>query len=160
MIELDVVYNPDIGQIAQKFGGFIEKGGIVFVALQDDIAVAADLKAAAKVVGNAADEKAWISAGAFKDPGQQRRGGGFAVGAGYHDRAPAADTKFPQRFRQGEIGNVSIQDLFDFRIAARYHVADHHPIRLRLQVHRIKTVKDRYALFGQKGAHGRIDAAV
>jgi len=57
MIELDVLQQNNSGQIVQKLRSFIEKGGVVLIALDDEIGTVCKLKTASEIFGDAADKE-------------------------------------------------------------------------------------------------------
>ena len=76
----------------------VKKRGVVLVALDDEPRPVRETRALAKIIGHPADEKAGVQAVVLEDPGQQRRGGGFAVRAGHDQRPFAANEKLLEQF--------------------------------------------------------------
>ncbi len=160
VIVLDVVQDHQIRQVMKKFRAFVKKCGIIFIALQNEVATAAELEALPKIFRNAADEKARIHAGAFQSPRQQAARCGFAVRAGDDARVFAANEKLFQRFGQREITPAFIKHIFHLRVAARHGVADNDQIRRRLQMRRIEALINRNLLLLEKSTHRRINIKI
>ena len=57
VVEFDVGEDERVRKVVEKLGALVEEGGIVFVALDDEGARGAKLKAGAEVFCNAADEE-------------------------------------------------------------------------------------------------------
>jgi len=57
VIKLDRGENDRVREIVQEFGAFVEKRGIVFVAFDDEILAAAQLKTPAEILRDAADQE-------------------------------------------------------------------------------------------------------
>ena len=57
VIELDMSEDQRVREVVEKFRAFVEEGGVVLVAFDDEGARGAKLKAGAEVLGHAADEK-------------------------------------------------------------------------------------------------------
>ena len=70
MVELDGCKDQAVGKIVQKLGSLIKEGGVVFVAFEDELWPAAELKRAAKVFRNPADKKTGGTLARREQPGQ------------------------------------------------------------------------------------------
>ena len=160
MVELEVVDDGDLGQVMDELAALVEEGGVVFVALDDEPLAVGEPRALAEVVRDAADEVAGVQAVVLEDPGQQRGGGGLAVRAGDHQRALAADEELLQQFRQRAVGQLVVQHVLGFRVAARDGVADDHQVGLVRQVLLRVAGDDLDLALRQEGGHGRIDVLV
>ncbi len=65
-----------------NFGAFVEEGGVVLVAFEDEWLASRTLEAGAEILRDAADEKGWRELGLslrrdFIDPRQHAGGGGL-----------------------------------------------------------------------------------
>ena len=56
VIELEVVDDRDLRQVMDELAALIEKGGVVFVAFDDEPFAVGEARALAEILGNAADE--------------------------------------------------------------------------------------------------------
>src|SRR5438874_12638926 len=81
VIEFEVVDDGNLRQVVDELAAFVEEGGVVFVPFDDEPLAVGEAGALAEIVGETADEVAWIEAIVLEHPGQQRGGGGLAVGA-------------------------------------------------------------------------------
>ena len=70
MIEFDVIDNCDLGEVMNEFAPFVEKGGIVFVPLDDEPFAIGKARALAEIIRNAANEIAGGQAVVLEDPRQ------------------------------------------------------------------------------------------
>ena len=95
VIEFQVVDDDHFGQVMDEFAALVKKGGVVFVALDDEPRAGGETGAFAEIVGDAADEKAGVQTVVLEDPRQEGGGGGFAVRPAHHDGAFAAHEKIP-----------------------------------------------------------------
>ena len=68
MIELDRRQNDGVRKIVQELRAFVEESSIVFVAFQDEILPAAQLKAAAEILRDSADQERRLSSCDFENP--------------------------------------------------------------------------------------------
>jgi len=93
----------------------------------------------------------------LEQPGNERGGGAFAVGAGHHDALPLPHQKAVQGLGQGQPGEIPGQDLLGLGILPADDVAHHHQVRLGLQVPGLITIHHLDPQPFQKSAHGRID---
>ena len=50
----------DFRQVMDELAALVEKGGVVFVAFDDEPFAVGEARALAEIVGNAADQIAWI----------------------------------------------------------------------------------------------------
>ena len=124
-----------VRMIVEKFRAAIEEGGLVFVALDDELFPAAETVAAvAEIWGDAADQKIGLAPGDVKNPREHGGGGGFAVRSGNHDRGVARDEILLEELRHRAVGQFFVENIFDFWIAARDYVAYDAQVRRRLQI--------------------------
>ena len=83
MVVLDVVDNQSPGAVVDKLGALIEKGGIVFIGLDDKILAITDIgERCGKIPGHTANEVTRLKPVVFQYPRQHARSGGLAVGTG------------------------------------------------------------------------------
>ena len=85
MVEFEVVDDGDFRQVMDELAALVEKGRVVFVALDDEPFAVGEPRALAEIVRDAADEIARIQAVVLENPRQQRSRGGLAVRAGDDD---------------------------------------------------------------------------
>ena len=57
MIKFHRCQDDRVGKVVQEFRALIEEGSIVFVAFEDEVLSLAQMKAGAKIFGNAADQE-------------------------------------------------------------------------------------------------------
>lgn len=157
MVHLQVVQQGDFGEVVDELAAFVEERGVILVAFQDEPRRVGEPRALTQVGRDTADEERGIQSGALEHPGEQRRGGGLAVGAGDDQRAFPAQKAFLEQLRQGAITQLVLQHEFCLRIPARNRVADHHQIRAMGEVgFRITRARNDPA-GRQEGGHGRIN---
>src|SRR6185312_2569778 len=129
MIELDRSQNYSIGKIVQELRAFVEERGIVLVAFKNEILAISQVKAAAKIFRNSANQKGRMRSRVFKNPGEHGRRRSLAVGAGYDQYFFAAQKFIVQKLWQRAKRDALIEHMFEFNIAARDRVAHNHEIR-------------------------------
>ena len=165
MVELDVGEDERVGKVVQELRAFVEEGGVVLVAFDDEGARGAQLKAGAEVFRDAADEEGWLERGILArgdlvDPRQHAGGGGFAVRAGDDERLAAGEKFLVQQRGHGGEGNALVEDALDFRVAARERIADDDEIGRGIEIGFGVGLEDRDAERAQQIAHGRIGGFV
>src|SRR5437870_13194248 len=79
MIEFDRSQNGGVRKVVQEFRAFVEERCIVLVTFQEEMLSPAQLKAAAEVLRDSANQKRGLQASAMKNLRQHRRGGGLAM---------------------------------------------------------------------------------
>src|SRR4029453_3860241 len=117
----------DVGQILQELRGLVEKGAIVLVPFNHEIATAAHTVArtgVAKIERNAANEHRGVQSAVRQQPPGERRGRRLPVRAGDDNRPGAPEKMIANRFRQREIADLSLENAFKLRVAARNGVPD------------------------------------
>ena len=57
MVKFDIFQKNDPRQVMQKLGSLIEEGRVIFVAFNDEVRPIGHLKAAPKILRDAADKK-------------------------------------------------------------------------------------------------------
>ena len=82
MVELDIVDDDGFGEVVDEFAALIEEGGVVFVTFDNEPIAVGETGTLLQIVGDAANEVTRVAATVLEDPGEERGGGGFAVGAG------------------------------------------------------------------------------
>src|SRR5882762_3380408 len=70
MVELHRSQNHRLRKVVQKLRPFVEKRGVVLVALNDEVFPLAEGKAASEILGDAADQERRIFARGLEYPGQ------------------------------------------------------------------------------------------
>ena len=129
VIELQIVDDCHLWQVMDELAAFVEEGGVVFVPFDDEPLAVGEAGALAEIVGETADEVAWIEAIVLEHPGQQRGGGGLAVGASDDEGAFAANEKLFQQLRQRAIAQPVVQHVLGFGVATRNGVAHDNEVR-------------------------------
>src|SRR5688572_20246166 len=81
MIELDVVQDDRLRPIVDELRALIEKGGVIFVALDHKQARWRQAGRDREVAWDAPDQKAWGAPRVLEDPCQHRRSRRFPVGS-------------------------------------------------------------------------------
>src|SRR5687767_14041897 len=107
-----------------EFAALVEKGDVELVAFDDEEFAVSETRALVKVVGDATDDVARVSAIVFEYPGEDGGGGGFSVSAGHDQGAFAVDEKLLEKFGKGTVAELFLEDSFGFWIAARDGIAD------------------------------------
>ncbi len=160
VVELDTGDHRDLGAIMEKLRPFVEKGGVVFVALYHEFLARAVAEVAGKTLEQAADKKTRVAAGAIKDGGQQRGGSGLAVGAGHHQRGFALQEEVGQSLGKGEKGQARRGQGLGLGVDAGDDVTHHHQVGRGDQVLGPVARHDRNAQPGQEGTHGRVNLLI
>ena len=165
VVELNVRENERCGKVMEEFRAFVEEGCIVLVALEDEVAGGAELKACAEVLRDAADEerrlKQWILArGHLVDPREHAGGGGLAVRSGDDKRFATGKEFFAQQCGHGCERNTLVEDALNFGIAARERVADDDEVGNRIEIRFAVWLADGNAERAKQIAHGRIGGLV
>ena len=88
VIHFDIVDDGDLRTVVDELAALVEKGGVVLVALDNEPFALREARPLTQVLGDSADEKAWIPAAGFEHPGQQGSRRCFPVCAG-HDQGTA-----------------------------------------------------------------------
>jgi len=81
VVELQVVQDGGARAVMHELAALVEEGGVVLVGFDHEGTALPQPSRHAEVQRYAADQKAWLQAGALQNPGQHGRRGGFAVGA-------------------------------------------------------------------------------
>ena len=163
VIELDVVDDGDIRQVLQELRRLVEERAVVFVALDDEVAAAADTVArssVAEIQRNPANEHRGIEAAVRQQPPGQRRRRRLAVRAGDDDRSCAPEESIANRFGQRAVPDFAFEHALELGVAARDRIADDHQIDVRADVICRIAGHDADALGLEEVAHRRIDVLV
>src|SRR3954452_19864534 len=163
VIEFDVADARDVREIFQELGGLVEKGAVVFVAFDDEVATMADPIAGSlltKVARDAADQHAGIGAAVRQQPARQRRRGRLPVRAGENNRTGAPEKMFADRLGQRAIADLSVQRLLELGVAARNRVADDDQVEITGDVLRLISDERANPFRGEEVAHRRVHVLV
>ena len=71
VVEFQVIEDRHFRQVMNKLAALVEKGGVVFVPLDDEPFAVRKTRALAEIVRDAADEETGIKAVVLEDPGEQ-----------------------------------------------------------------------------------------
>ena len=125
VVEFQVIENEDAGAIVNEFAAFVEKGGVVFVALDDEGGIeVSQLVTGREVERDTTDKVSGVHASLGQGKRSERRGGGFAVCSGYDDCGSRADEFFANELREAnERSKALTQEPFDLRITSGYRIA-------------------------------------
>ena len=116
VIELQVVQHRGAGAVVDELAALVEKRGVVLVGLDHEQGpgLACHLRAQAgrnaKIQRHTAHQKARLQSGAFQNPCQHGRGGGFAVGARHGQHMPALQHVLGQPLGAADVGRARIQN--------------------------------------------------
>ena len=157
VVVLDVVHDGDVGQVLEELRRLVEERAVVLVALDHELAAAADAIAALEVLGDAADEHVWIGAAMREQPSGQRRRRGFSVRAGDHDRAGSPEEMIADGLGKGAVPDLAIEDLLELEVATRDGVADDDEVDIRGDVFGAVALQrgDALLLAGSRSSAGR-----
>src|SRR5439155_12385037 len=72
VIEFEVADDRNFRAVMDELAAFVEEGGVIFVAFDDEPFAVSEPGALAEIVRNAADEVARVKAVVFENPRQQR----------------------------------------------------------------------------------------
>src|SRR5580704_578403 len=70
VIKFDRSQNDGVGKIMQKLWALVEESGVILIAFEDEVFALSQLKAAAKVFRDAANQERRLQAGSMKNPRQ------------------------------------------------------------------------------------------
>jgi hypothetical protein len=161
VVELDVLDQDDMGKIVQELGRLVEKRGVVFVALDDEVRAAPDPKAAGEILRDSPKHERRISPRRLEDPGEQRRRRGLSVGSGHDHRPVATNEQLFERLGQRRVAHTGVEHVFDLGIAARERVPDHDQIRGGVpDMRRVETGENLDPQPFEERGHRRIDSVV
>ena len=134
-------------QVVDELRALVEKRGVVFVALDDEILRVVEARALPEIRRHAADHVARLAIRPRSRIQVEQRGRGrFPVRAGDDEIVPAAQEKLLQHLRQREVVELAVEHRFDFRIAALDRVADHDDLGVGRNIFRAITLGQRDAL--------------
>ena len=104
----------------------INIGVLVFIALDDEVAAAAQSVAAlTEIRQHPAHQKIRTPAGRLKNPRQHRSGGGLPVRSGDHDRVVARNKKLLDDLGHRAVWDLGVEDVFEFGIPTRDDISNH-----------------------------------
>ena len=101
----------------QELRTFVEEGGVVLVAFEDEVLAFAEMKARAKIFGDATDQERWLQSSRVEDPRQHRCCRGLAVGSSNDQHFFTYEEFVVQQLRQRTERNALIEDVFQFHVA-------------------------------------------
>ena len=165
VVKLDVGQDQRVGKVMQELGAFVEEGGVVLIALDDEGARGPQLKTRAEVLCHAADEERRLQRRILRgcelvDPRQHAGGGGLAVRARDDQRFAAHQELLAQQGGHRGEGNPLIEYALDFWIASGERVADDDEIRGWFEIGFGVRFQNGDAEPAQQVAHGRIGSLV
>ena len=100
VVELDVVDHDRLGHVLEELRRLVEEGAVVLVALDDEVAAAAEPVARPEVGGDAADQQRRVEPRMRQYPRHQARGGRLAMRA-RRRRSGVASQRNSSRMRSG-----------------------------------------------------------
>ena len=135
VIEFQIVENRDIRTVVNELRTLVEERGIVLVRFHDERRTGlAKTRRASEIAQYAADEKTGFETRGFQYPGQHARRGGLAVRPRHRQNLASRQYVLRQPLRPGSIGELGVQQGFDFRIPPGERVTDDDQIRSRLEI--------------------------
>jgi hypothetical protein len=143
-----------------KLRALVEERRVVLIRLNDEQGSRTEARAHAEVRRHATDEKAGVAAGVLEDPGEERCGGGLAMGAGDREHPAPLQYLARQPLRPRRIGQAALEQGFDHRLAACHDVADQHHVRGWRQLRGVEAFGQCDAERFELCAHGRVDIAI
>jgi hypothetical protein len=181
VVELQIVQHRRARAVMHELAALVEKGGVVFVGLNDKqragverpFACDGALRGAQagrhpEVQRHAANQKARLQSGTFQNPGQHRRGGGLAVGARHSQHMAALQHMLGQPLRAAGVGQAGVQNGFHQRKlgaavgqpGAADHIAHHEHIGAQRQLVGAEAFDQLDAQGAQLIAHGWVNTGV
>src|SRR5437660_7776486 len=103
MVEFEIVEDGNFREVMEELAALVEERSIVFVSFNNKPLGIGESGALPEIVRHAADEEAGIESIVFEYPGQQRSGGGLAMGAGDDNGALSPNEKFFEQLGQGTV---------------------------------------------------------
>ena len=163
MVELDVVYHDQLGEIVEEFRALIEKGGVVFISLNDEmpgVGRIPETGTLAKICGQTADQIGGVQARMLHDPGRNRCRGGLSVGSGDNDIVATTEEMGTKHFGQRNVVQLAVEHCLDLGIATRDGVADNDKRLLLGKILRTEAGTDFDPARSEEVAHRRIGLVV
>src|SRR6185503_2485580 len=160
VIEFDVVYDRELGQVVHELRTFVEVSGVVFVGFDEEVIAVRDAKTRAEVLRYTTDEESRVESALVHDPRRNAGSRRLAVRARDRERVTPANELFFHDLRLRSIKEFAFERFFDFRISARDCVTDDHAVRKGREMFAFVTVEDVDAEVLQHRGHRWIDVLV
>ncbi|MNO97135.1 hypothetical protein D3C76_888320 [compost metagenome] len=160
VVELQVVHHQGARVVVDELGALVEEGAVILVRFDDEEGGSAQTSGNREVARHATDEEAGLQLGVLQHPGQHAGGGGLAMGARNGQHPAILQHMLQQPLGAGDVGQIAIQHILHARVATAHGVADHHQVRRRIELGRVITLGQLYALLLELGAHGGIDVGI
>src|ERR1700688_143063 len=139
--------------VVEKLRATIPESSLIFIAFQNKFLATSEAVAFAKILRYSTHRKIRLLARRLENPRQHGRGGCFAVRAADHNGMPPGQKYFFKNFRHGAIRDLTIEYLFQLRIASRNDIPDNYQVGSRRQIRSVKRMKERDAqAFEQRGS--------
>src|SRR5215471_11344796 len=108
------------------------------------------MKAGAEILGDASDEERGIEARGVEDPRQHRRCRRLAMRSGHDQDFFSAEEFIVQQLWQRAERNALVEDMLEFRIAARDRVAYDNQVGLEFEILRVERLSYRDGEIAEK----------
>ena len=164
MIEFQVVQHHRAWPIVDELRALVAKRGVVLIGFDDEKRRVGELSG--KTCGNTeihwhtADQKPRGQAGIVENPRQHRSRGRLAVRPRHRQHPTPAQDVVSQPLRPRHIGQATIKNFLQQRIATRNGVADHEDIRCERNLLDIESLNQLDPCCFELRAHRRIDIRV
>ena len=163
VVEFEIVEYRGARPVVDELGALVEKGGVVFVGLDDEERAVGEPRGNAEIERHAADQEPRIQPGMIENPREHRRRRRLAVRAGDREHPLVVEHVLEEPLRSRLVGQPGVEDRLDERIAARQRVADDEDVRAARDARQLRGVValgERDAERLELRAHRRIDVGV
>src|SRR4029453_5889521 len=117
VVELDVVDHEQLREVVDELRALVEKGAVIFVALDHEMPRVVKERALAKIARQTANDITRLQFAHGQHPSQERACSRLSVRAGDNEIVPPAQEKFLQNLREREVVELPVQNGFDLWIA-------------------------------------------
>ena len=160
MVKFKIVQDGRTRTVMNELRPFIAESRVVLVGFDDKEGGIGQPRRNTKPLRHPPDEERGLQSRLLQYPGQYRRGGGLAVGAGNAKNPALAENILGQPLRPRHVGPVSVENFLKQRIAARNGIADDEQIGIQADLIRAVSFGQEDALLFQLGAHRWIDVGI
>jgi hypothetical protein len=161
VVELDRGQDQRVRVVVEELRRLVEEGGVVLVALDDEVVARTLAKRAAEVERDAADQQGRIPARRGQHLGDEVRRRRLAVRPGDGDAVAARDRQLVERVRERAVGNAGLDRRLRLGIVGADRVPDHDEVGLGIEdVSGRESLEHVDAPVRERGAHRRVQLLV
>ena len=160
VIEFDIVDRQSTRTVVDELGALVEKGGVVFIGLDDEVFRPPEAGGYTEIGGHAADQEPRFQARVLQYPGQQAAGGGLPVSARDRQDPAIPEHVFRQPLGAGTERQAGVQQGLHHLSAPAHDVAHHHAIDLVVEMLRVVPLPHGDAKIVEQIAHRWISVLI